>query len=157
VKALSLRQPWANAVLYLGKHIENRRWSTKFRGDFLIHAAKGMTKAELSSALEFCEDVLGNSRCFDVIRELSRVSLKFGGIVGRARLVDVIAPRPEFVLTGVESHYPPSVTRTPDLWRWHMREQYGFVLADVAPLPFIPCKGELGFFDVPAQVMAEVA
>ena len=70
------------------------------------------------------------------------------GIVGRARLVDVVAPRPEFVLTGVETHYPPSVTRTPDLWRWHMREQYGFVLADVEPVPFVPLKGELGFFEV---------
>ena len=44
MKALSLRQPWAWAVVEAGKDVENRRWNTKFRGDFLIHAASGWTK-----------------------------------------------------------------------------------------------------------------
>jgi hypothetical protein len=33
----------------------------------------------------------------------------------------------------------------------------GFTLADARPLPaLIPCKGELGFFDVPADVLAQL-
>ena len=39
MKCLSLRQPWAWAVVHAGKSVENRRWNTNFRGEFLIHAA----------------------------------------------------------------------------------------------------------------------
>jgi ASCH domain-containing protein len=38
--ALSLRQPWAWAVLHAGKTIENRTWATGYRGRIRIHAAK---------------------------------------------------------------------------------------------------------------------
>ena len=40
MKALSLRQPWAWLVAAGHKDVENRTWSTRFRGEFLIHAAK---------------------------------------------------------------------------------------------------------------------
>ena len=40
MKALTVRQPWAHAVLYLGKTIENRTWPTAHRGPLLIHAAR---------------------------------------------------------------------------------------------------------------------
>lgn len=36
--ALSIKQPWAFAILRMGKDIENRKWSTNFRGRFHIHA-----------------------------------------------------------------------------------------------------------------------
>jgi hypothetical protein len=44
--ALSIRQPWAWLILHAGKDIENRDWPTKYRGPFLIHASKGMTRDE---------------------------------------------------------------------------------------------------------------
>ena len=40
MKALSLKQPWAWAIFYCGKDIENRNWATKYRGRILIHASK---------------------------------------------------------------------------------------------------------------------
>lgn len=40
IPALSLRQPWAWAILCAGKDIENRTWSTNYRGRIRIHAAK---------------------------------------------------------------------------------------------------------------------
>jgi len=44
-RALSIRQPWAYAILHLGKDIENRPWRTNFRGPLLIHASlKGRTR-----------------------------------------------------------------------------------------------------------------
>lgn len=81
-----------------------------------------------------------------VIRHVSDApalkAMQRGGIVGRARIVDVLPPhRPEAL-------YPDGVDR-----RWHMRDQFGFVLADVEPLPFVPCKGMLGLFDVPEDVV----
>ena len=117
VRTLSLRQPWAWYVLN-GKDIENRRWSTKHRGLFLIHAAKGMTRQEYAFARDFAG--------FDPppFEELLR-----GGIVGATTLLEVIPPGPSGR-------------------RWHMQEQYGFVLGPRIELPFRPLKGALSFFSV---------
>jgi hypothetical protein len=41
MKALSIQQPWAWAILYAGKDVENRNWPTKFRGQFAVHAPLG--------------------------------------------------------------------------------------------------------------------
>jgi hypothetical protein len=136
VRILSLRQPWACLVVHFSKNIENRTWNTHFRGEFLIHAAKGMTHREFDEAYEFARSVLGEAR---PTRQHLRPMLQFGGIIGCARVVDVVAPNP----LGVVGWYPPGVNH-----RWHMREQFGFVLADVTPLPFRPCKGALGFFEL---------
>ncbi|WP_206002040.1 ASCH domain-containing protein [Paraburkholderia aromaticivorans] len=38
MKALSIRQPWAWLIVKGHKDIENRTWSTRFRGRVLIHA-----------------------------------------------------------------------------------------------------------------------
>lgn len=40
MKALSIRQPWAWAVMAGKKKVENRDWPTLFRGRLAIHAAK---------------------------------------------------------------------------------------------------------------------
>ena len=39
VRAITIRQPYARAIVKKGKRIENRTWSTKSRGDLFIHAA----------------------------------------------------------------------------------------------------------------------
>ena len=38
MKCLSIRQPWAWAILHAGKDIENRTWFTSYRGEVAIHA-----------------------------------------------------------------------------------------------------------------------
>ncbi len=53
MKALSIRQPWAWLVANGHKDIENRDWATNFRGRFLIHAAKSMTRDEYEEARDF--------------------------------------------------------------------------------------------------------
>jgi len=41
MKALSVRQPWAHAILHLGKRVENRDWrGCNYRGPVLLHASK---------------------------------------------------------------------------------------------------------------------
>lgn len=133
--ALSLRQPWAWAVIHGGKTIENRRWNTRFRGEFLIHAAKGMGRDEYGDAVDFINDVR-ESLVIDwrANRVPDPIDLPRGGIVGRARLVDVIQP----CRVGGER-----LCRHP----WHMPDQFGFVLDGVEPVAFEPCVGKLGFFD----------
>jgi len=40
MKALSIHQPWAWAIMAGRKAVENRSWPTKYRGDLLIHAGR---------------------------------------------------------------------------------------------------------------------
>lgn len=118
MKALSIRQPWAWLIVNGHKDIENRSWSTSFRGPLLIHAAKGMTGAEYSDAYHFALDLGVTIPPFN---DLAR-----GGIVGVATVTDC----------SDESLSP-----------WFFGK-YGFALTDAKCLPFTPCKGRLGFFNI---------
>jgi hypothetical protein len=146
VRVLSLRQPWAHAVLHYGKTIENRRWNTRFRGEFLIHAAKGMTAAEYEQAEDFIAGVLGwGQQHREQFRLDFRSSGHRGGIVGQARLVGVVPPRNRPIESADVS--VATLAEHKGALRWHMPDQYGFILADVRPTLFVPCRGALGFFD----------
>lgn len=128
IRALSLRQPWADAVVYGGKRIENRTaWKgSKFRGRFLIHAAVGMGRDEYDRAVEFME-----SRG---ITWRPATTMARGGFIGAATVVDVV-------------HTAEDVARYPEQAPWWMGA-FGLVLDDVRPLPFVPWKGMLSFFKV---------
>lgn len=153
MKALSLRQPWAHAVLHLGKRIENRRWGSDFRGPFLIHAAKGCGRQEYADAVEAIRDALGAGIADSVNLVPPLEALPRGGIVGMARVVGCIRPRPASVRDAFAHDRADAalegLTLTDQDCRWHFADQYGFVLAEVASLTFMPCRGMLGFFDAP--------
>jgi hypothetical protein len=127
--ALSIRQPWAWLIVHGFKDIENRGWPTQFRGAVLIHAGKTLTRDyydEQASAIARAGLMPPGFPPFD---ELPR-----GGVVGQARIVDCVS----------ESSSP-----------WFIAGGYGFVIRDAMPLPFMPERGKLGFFDV--RVAREVA
>jgi hypothetical protein len=42
MKALTIKQPWAWAIIHAGKDIENRSWLTRYRGELAIHAGARM-------------------------------------------------------------------------------------------------------------------
>lgn len=129
VKALSLRQPWAWAVLH-GKWIENRKWNTTFRGRFYVHASLGMTHGEYDACAEFCDRAAGLTLPpFD--------GLLRGGIVGESRLVEVLWP-------------------AANVGPWSLEGQYGFQLEDSCIVPFVPCSGRLGFFNLPGSVLSRI-
>lgn len=112
IKALSIRQPWAYAILHLGKDIENRSRGTSYRGRFLIHAAKTIDRVAI-----------------DALRmEGFRLPDEFeiGGIVGEARLDDVVRASSSQWFTG----------------------PVGYSISSAEPLEFKPVRGMLGFFNV---------
>lgn len=45
MKALSIRQPWAELIIRGLKDVENRSWQTHHRGPLLIHASQGADEA----------------------------------------------------------------------------------------------------------------
>lgn len=124
MKALSIRQPWANLIVHAGKDIENRTWSTRYRGPVLIHAGQGMTYRELAVAEAFARTALGLDGA--PTGPVTPGTLHRGGIIGAAEVVDCVR-----------------TSASP----WFMGP-WGFVLANAKPLPFRACKGQLGFFDV---------
>jgi hypothetical protein len=172
MKALSLRQPWAHAVLYLGKRLENRKWNVAFRGEFLIHASGTVgNRGEFSDACEIISDVVDElawvdfrDRFLGITTDLSNNALfipskemELGGIVGRARIVDVIAPC--LARTAISPVKKPRSFRDAFARRcrhtWHAPEQHAFVLDDVKRTPFVPCKGALSFFEVPEDILGK--
>lgn len=86
MKALSLTRPWPELILRCGKRIENRTWSTQYRGPVLLHAAKSWR----DDALDFAEDVaehLGQHLGLAMVGALPTDHPT--GIMGVAELVDV--------------------------------------------------------------------
>lgn len=118
MKAISIRQPWAWMILHAGKDIENREWPTRFRGRVLIHASKGMTLGEYNDAAWYAGE-----RGVSVPHQNN---VPRGGIVGSVEIVDCVVRSDS---------------------RWFMGT-YGFVLRNPVVMPFHPCRGALGFFDV---------
>lgn len=55
MKALSLRQPWANLIVDGKKSIETRTWSTSYRGDIIIYSSKKPDIAPAGYALAIVE------------------------------------------------------------------------------------------------------
>ena len=48
MKVLTIKQPWATLIMQGDKRFEFRSWQTKYRGELLIHAGKGIDKEALN-------------------------------------------------------------------------------------------------------------
>ena len=118
MKALSLKQPWAELILLEKKKIELRKWKTKFRGEFLIHASKSPDKESM--------------------KKFNFQDLPCGFIVGKANLVDIkeYKDNKEFIKD-------KSLHLASEEWG-----KYGFILKDIKRLEPIPYKGQLNFFEI---------
>lgn len=140
MKALSLKQPWAELVVSGKKTIEVRKWNSKFRGEFLVHASKNIDKDAMA--------VFGFSE------------LPLGCIVGKVELINVKEYRDDF--NGVKVHcencgtlsIPKSKNKLPrfsDDKDKHLANEgwgnYGFVLRNARRLDNKECKGQIGFWE----------
>lgn len=81
MKTLSVRQPWAWLIVNGYKNIENRSWSTDYRGPLLIHASKTVEDVQVTD--------------ITLPTEYDR-----GGIVGLVTLVDVVTSSASRWFTG---------------------------------------------------------
>lgn len=134
MKALSIQRPWIDAILAGEKTIEVRKWETKYRGPFLLHASKAWGRKQ--------------KELFAFVEERYGVNLPppshagENGIMGIATL-SLIRP------VGIESARA-ALAESSDFGL------YGWKLTDVRPLDFIPCTGALQLFKVPPEVEAQV-
>lgn len=119
--ALSVRQPWAWAIMHAGKDIENRSWQAVAKGSFnprrvAVHAARGMTQQEYADAVDFM------SR-FDVVCP-APADLARGGVIGAVDVIDIVRQSSSQWFTGPR----------------------GLVLRNPFACAFTPARGALGFF-----------
>lgn len=138
---LSVRAPWWWWILYGSKDLENRSWSTRYRGPVLIHASQWPgTLEQIAEMMEMHgqalamqainEEVFGAPRVNpgDPAERGARWLYSRGYVVGVANLVDVV----------VESDSPWFQPDTD-------KRTYGLILGDRTPLrtPYAT-KGALG-------------
>lgn len=122
-RALSIRQPWAWAILNAGKDIENRPRRYHYRGPICIHASLAMTDKDYDPFSDLVKEHFPDN-CSRWITQFCNGGDARGGIIGTAEILDCI-----------ETSDSP----------WFFGP-YGLVLRNVQPVPFIPVKGALGLF-----------
>ena len=133
--ALSITPVWAWLILHAGKDFENRVWTPKSPARrtvekhsplrVFVHASH-QTRKDYLAAQAFVEHVINPSRIeadFAPIGLPSMAELRQGGIIGAVTILQWMDQ-----YTGDWSTGP------------------GLLLADPEPRPFLPCKGQLGFF-----------
>lgn len=128
IKILSVRQPYAWLIINGLKDIENRDWTTRYRGPLLIHASKQFESSAMEEVLSRLDE--DERRRFPA----DRSAFPCGGIVGMVDVVDV-------------------VTESQSKW---FEGAYGWRLENARPLPFIPLRGSLGLFHIPPEIAERV-
>jgi hypothetical protein len=132
LRAISVKQPWAHAIVHLRKDVENRTRCWGHRGLTLIHASAAMTAEDYHAALQFMID---RGVCPEQgIPHQS--AMERGGIIGAVDVLDCLT------------------TRSDSPW-WVGPTAY--VVANPRPIPFIPCKGTVMplFWVPPPEVQAQ--
>lgn len=117
MKALSLKQPYAELILQGKKKIELRKWNTNLRGEFLIHSS-------------LTPDMVA-------MRRFRFTELPLGFIVGKANLVDV--KRYANYLDFFKDQNLHLANKS--------FGEFGFLLEDVRRTDIIPAKGQLNFWE----------
>jgi hypothetical protein len=133
-KGLSIAQPWASAIAFAGKDIENRSWRSHYRGPLAIHASGTVYR-----------DHLDNYRCRVVRGGEKRLIIDWINR-GRRRLgLELDGPN-----NIISSHivaiamFVDCVEKSSSPW---FEGDWGWVLKGVLPIEPIPWTGALGLWD----------
>lgn len=142
MKTLTIRQPWGSAIAHFGKTTENRTWATRYRGPLAIHAGSRLPGRR--DLLDLCEyiAVLGGGNPVEVLRNSAALS----AVVAVAELTDMCS-------RSTDNDVLMWCTCGP----WAVAGQHHWRLGNVRPLAEpVPAKGQLGLWDLPAEVEAAV-
>jgi len=170
MKAITLTQPWATLVAIGAKQIETRPWSTSYRGQLAIHAAKGLGSvggkrglSELCGQEPFCTVLNEWAQKYaqgytDLKSMVERPLMPFGAVIATCNLTAIhripVTPR-RFSWCVPDDHplasYPIVIPPQHDNEREfgdYTPGRYAWLLTDVQMLPEpVPAKGALGLWE----------
>lgn len=81
MRALSVRQPWAAAIAYFGKTVENRSRATRHRGLIAVHASLELAEGADAAVERICE-ITGYAPRIVLARDARGAILGVAEIVG---------------------------------------------------------------------------
>lgn len=130
MKTITIKQPFATLIAKGYKEYEFRTWKTKYRGDILIHAGKGIDK-----------------KAMERYKHLN-LNYPTGCIIAKATLTDCIKIDEVMreVLKKENNIVYNSVIKHTE---W---DGYGFKLENVIELDPIYLKGKLSFWDYEGEI-----
>lgn len=125
MKVLTIKQPWATLIAEGYKEFEFRTWKTKYRGEILIHAGKGIDK----KAME----------------KFKHLNLEYpaGCIIAKANITDCILVDDEMRKI-LKSKNPLVYSNIIKHTEW---DGYGFKLENVKKIKPIYINGKLSLWD----------
>jgi hypothetical protein len=128
MKALSIRQPWADLIVQGKKTLELRSWSVKYRGALAIHASTNIER-------EAC-----------TARGIDPDHVTAGAIIGIVDLVEIVELDAAAFAARQSEHLADE--------RFNTSPLYGWRLANPRPLPH-PCivHGRMGLFTIPDECL----
>lgn len=131
-KGLSIKQPWADAIAFAGKDIENRPWRTHYRGPLAIHASGTIDRAARNKMQKRARGGKGRP-LIDLIDE-GRQRYRFitQGAATTSRIVAIA-----MLVDCVEKSLSP----------WWVPGEFGWVISGVVPVEPIPWIGGLSLWD----------
>ena len=129
MKCLSLKQPYADLLAFGEKTIELRKWNTRFRGEFLIHASKNID-------IQACERL-----------DIDIDKLTIGAIIGSAFLYDFKEYSNQEEFNKDKQKHFSIVTK------YFEGYKYGFLIRNARLFKkSIPYRGKLRFFEVDKSI-----
>ena len=138
---LSIRQPWAWAIVNGWKPVENRTWYSNYRGPLLIHAGKREERGDISYVLTLISQQTGVA--LEALTERYQKEAQLGAVVGECSMVWCANSQMEAVQrAGVDQQ-----CNVPRWWQG----PYGFVLNRATEWDYpVPLRGRLGIWFVDA-------
>ena len=129
MKCITLRQPHASQVAAGIKIIENRTWTTNYRGPLLIHAGSGLDCDRSEYDL-----IVKTAAEFDKVElpTWAELCARRGHILAQVDIIDVFH----------EDNIPDTYRG-----RWDLHGPWCWVLGNVRRVEPIPAKGKLGFWE----------
>ena len=125
MKVITIKQPWATLIEKGYKEYEFRTWKTKYRGDILIHAGKGIDKS--------------------AIKRFEYLDLEYptGMIIAKATITDCVLVDDDF--------RKEIIKKDPLVYKGISKKEnwngYGFKLENVKEIDPIKINGKLSLWD----------
>lgn len=145
MKALTVQQPWAWAIVHGGKDVENRTQAWSHRGTFAVHAGARLSDRGADSPL--VQRAMGDAMRADQLP----IDLVFGAVIG---VVDLVG-----------AHTAHEGCCDSEWGEQAYDEHGGRTRRDIVHLELeqpralvepVPCRGALGLWTLPQEVLDQV-